>query len=238
MKSTVDKLDVDKSAPVPVDLGKLSDVVKNDVVKKDLYNAKIQDIEDEIPDITNLTTNTTLNAKINEFKNKIPDIINLATLTAVENKIPDHSKHIATPEFNKLLAENFAARLEQAALASKYDTTNFVKKTDFDDKLKKSNQKINSNKTKPVLVENEFKKIETFDSNLFIGQSYFNDDGTQLYLILQPLYYTLKRLGDTEKVVSWKSKCLSAEKRTTPTTTDNSLSPSIKWYENINLNNI
>ena len=34
LKTEVDKLDVDKLAPVPVDFGKLSDVVKNDVVKK------------------------------------------------------------------------------------------------------------------------------------------------------------------------------------------------------------
>ena len=33
-KTEVDKLDIDKLAPVPVDLHKLSDVVKNDVVKK------------------------------------------------------------------------------------------------------------------------------------------------------------------------------------------------------------
>ena len=65
LKSKVDKLDVDKLVPVPVDLSKLSDVVKNDVVKKDVYNAKIKDIEDKIPDITNLAINTTLNAKIN-----------------------------------------------------------------------------------------------------------------------------------------------------------------------------
>ena len=60
LKSKVDKLDVDKLVPVPVDLSKLSDVVKNDVVKKDVYNAKIKNIEDKIPDITNLGTNTTL----------------------------------------------------------------------------------------------------------------------------------------------------------------------------------
>ena len=65
MKSKVDKLDVDKLAPVPVDLSKLSDVVENDVVKKDVYNAKIKNIEDKIPDITNLATNSSLNAKIN-----------------------------------------------------------------------------------------------------------------------------------------------------------------------------
>ena len=38
LKTEVDKLDIDKLAPVPVDLSKLSDVVKNDVVKKDVYD--------------------------------------------------------------------------------------------------------------------------------------------------------------------------------------------------------
>ena len=63
LKDKVDKLDVDKLVPVPFDLSKLSDVVKNDVVKKDVYHAKIKNIEDKIPDITNLATNTTLNSK-------------------------------------------------------------------------------------------------------------------------------------------------------------------------------
>ena len=61
---------------------------------KDVYNAKIKNIEDKIPDITNLATNTTLNAKINEIKNKIPRITYLSTtnaLTTVENKIPNVS---------------------------------------------------------------------------------------------------------------------------------------------------
>ena len=48
------------------------------------------------------------------------------------------------------------------------------------------------------------------------------------------LYYTLKRLGDTEKFVLWKSNALSTKKLTTPTTNDNSLSPSIKLYGNSN----
>ena len=33
----------------------------NDIVEKDVYNAKINDIEDKILDITNLASNTTLN---------------------------------------------------------------------------------------------------------------------------------------------------------------------------------
>ena len=72
LKRTVDKLDVDKLVPVHVDLSKLSNVVKNDVVKKDVYCAKNKDIEDNIPDITTLATNTTRNAKIDEVKSEIP----------------------------------------------------------------------------------------------------------------------------------------------------------------------
>ena len=40
MKIKVDKLGVDKLVPVPLDLSNLSDAVKNDVVKEDVYNAK------------------------------------------------------------------------------------------------------------------------------------------------------------------------------------------------------
>ena len=57
----------------------------------------------------------------------------------MENKITldhDHDKYITTQEFNKLTAENFTTRLKQANLASNNDIANFVKKTDFDNKLK------------------------------------------------------------------------------------------------------
>ena len=53
LKSKVDRLDIDKLAPVPVDFSKLSNVVKNYFVKKDIYNAKIKNLEDKIPNITN-----------------------------------------------------------------------------------------------------------------------------------------------------------------------------------------
>ena len=101
MKSKVDKLDVDKLVPVPDHLSKLSDVLKNNVVKKDVYNGKIKNIEDKIPYLTHIATNTSLNDKINEVKNKIPSITNLATttaLTAVENKIPNVSNLAKRPD--------------------------------------------------------------------------------------------------------------------------------------------
>ena len=67
----------------------------------------------------------------------------------------------------------------------------------------------------------------------FFGQSYLFNDGAELYLIFQTFYYTLKKLGYTEKTVSWKPKCLSPKKLTTPTTSD-SVSLSIKCYRNSN----
>ena len=77
LKTEVDKLDVDKLVPVSVDLSKLSDVVKNDVVKKTDYNAKISEIETRIPDISNLATKTALNI----VENKIPDTSGLVKKT-------------------------------------------------------------------------------------------------------------------------------------------------------------
>ena len=95
LTNKVDKLDIDKLVPVPVDLSKLSDVVKY-VVKKDVYNAKIKDVQNKIPNITNLATNTTLNVKRNEIKSEIPSITNFAAtaafnaeITEIKHKIPN-----------------------------------------------------------------------------------------------------------------------------------------------------
>ena len=45
LKTKVDKIDVDKLKTAPIDLAKLSNVVKNEVVKKTDYNAKVTSIE-------------------------------------------------------------------------------------------------------------------------------------------------------------------------------------------------
>ena len=125
LKTEVDKLDIDKLVPIPVDLSKLSDVVKNDVVKKDVYNklvAKVNgidtskfilktkydtdksELENKIDtDTSGLVKKTDYNAKIAEIENKIPDISNLATktaLTAVENKIPSVSSLVKKTDHN------------------------------------------------------------------------------------------------------------------------------------------
>ena len=91
MKSSVDELDIDQLKNVPTNLSnlkskvdqlgiwklktslvdlKLSDAVKNDVVKKVAYHEKMENIKSKIPDITKLATNTNLNDKINKLKGK------------------------------------------------------------------------------------------------------------------------------------------------------------------------
>ena len=130
LETEEDKLDIDNLVPVPVDLSKLSDVVKNDVVKKTVYDklvAKVNNIdtsrfvlktkydtdkselENKIPDTSGLVKKTDYNAKITEIEGKIPSISGLATnaaLTTVENKIPNISslvkKQIITQKLLKL----------------------------------------------------------------------------------------------------------------------------------------
>ena len=101
--------------PVPVNLRKLGNVVKNEVVKKTVYFklvAKVNnmdtngfvlktkcdvhktELEQKIPNTNRLVKKSDYNAKISELENKVPSISGLVTnsaLTAVENKIPNIS---------------------------------------------------------------------------------------------------------------------------------------------------
>ena len=111
LKTEVDKIDTDKLKTVPADLAKLSNVVKNDVVKKTDYNAKVTSIEGQIAGVTKNTvdnladikklkaidTNSfvtrtkfsadtnSLDDKIDGAETKIPDISGLATKTSLND---------------------------------------------------------------------------------------------------------------------------------------------------------
>ena len=96
--------------------------------KKDVYNAKIKNIEDKIPDITNLAPNPTLNAKINEVKNEIPSLINLGTTTAPNAKINEIK--------NKITITNLATTTALIAVENKIPNfSNLVKKKNPKKKL-------------------------------------------------------------------------------------------------------
>ena len=64
-------------------------------------------------------------------------------------------------------------------------------KTNFNATLSSLNREVTASKTKPLLVENELKKIKTFDSNYFIAESHFEDDGIH-DLVFQPMYRYFK----------------------------------------------
>ena len=113
------KLDINKLMTVPVDLSKLSDVVRTDVVKKAVYDKLVEKVNNtdtsgfvlkakyktdkksqktKISDTSGLVKKTDYNAKITKIEGKIPIISGLATnaaLTAIksdlENKLPNNS---------------------------------------------------------------------------------------------------------------------------------------------------
>ena len=137
MKSKVDNLDTDMLVRVPVELSKLSDVVKHDVAEKDVYNSKIKDI----PDITNLAANTTPNAKINEVKNKLRGITNLATNIALNAEINEVQNKI--PNITNLDTTTATAGL--IAVKSKIPIIrNLVKKNNYNSKFSEIENKIST----------------------------------------------------------------------------------------------
>ena len=163
LKTEADKLVIDKLAPVPVDLSKLSDVVKNDVVKKTEYEklvAKVNhidtngfvlktkydtdksELENKIPDTSGLVKKTDYDAKITEIEGKILDVSNLVTktaLTIVENIIPDVS--------------------------------NLVKKTDYDTKITEIENKLNNHNHDKYITTPEFNTLAADVFNAKLAQA-------------------------------------------------------------------
>ena len=138
-----------------------------------LKKKKITELENKIPDVSSLATKTPLTQlKIKylilvvQLRKQIYD----TKISELEKKLTDHNhdKYITTPEFNSLAADVFNARLAQA---------NLITKTDFDANLLSLNRKITTSKSKQILVENELKKLRTFDSSYLIGKGHFEEDG-------------------------------------------------------------
>ena len=74
------------------------------------------------------------------------------------------------------------------------------------------------------------KRLKIFDIGYFIGKGHFEEDGTQNYLVFQPIVRYFKFINNTDYNLSWKSKELSAEAIKPPTTSDNSLIRTINNY--------
>ena len=100
---------------VPVDLSKLRDVVKNDAVKKTVYNKLVTKVNNI--DATGFilktkydTENSDLEKKISDIDKKLPDtsgLVKKKTDLHAKITVHDHDKYLTTSEFNKLTAKNF-----------------------------------------------------------------------------------------------------------------------------------
>ena len=158
LKTEVDKIDADKLKTVPVDLGKLSNVVDNDVVKKTDYNTKVTNIEsqiagvtkntlDNLGDITKLkavdTSNfvlktklasdvTTLENKIDTVDKKIHDVSGLATKTSLNSYLQTTTSNSKVTEVeNKIKATDIIAKSANTkANTIRSDLTGYARKTD------------------------------------------------------------------------------------------------------------
>ena len=175
LKTEIDKLDINKLTSVPTDLAKLSNVVKNDVVKKTEYDKlvnkvngidttnfvsrtkyekdgsdfedKINKIDKKIPDVSDLVKKTDFNSKISEVEDKILSIRGLTTSSAL------------TAVENKILdISGLATKSALTAVDNKIpNVTSLVTKTDFDPKLRAVSDRVTKNKSKDLLLDNELK---------------------------------------------------------------------------------
>ena len=193
----------------------------------DTDKSDLKKIEGKIPSITSLATNSALTA----VESKVPDVCSLVKKTQIinkkisdiKNKVNDHNhdKYITTPEVNTLAARVFNTRLAQAYL---------ITKTDFDAKLKKGSDIVTSNKSKDLFVEKELKKLEKIDAACFRSKNYFaEDEGTQHYLVFQPMYRYFKTMNSVDNISEWKYKGLSNKSIQTPSTFNNLLNPLLDY---------
>ena len=186
LKSEVDKTDTDKLKTVPVDLAKLSNVVKNDVVKKTTYNTlknKVDAIDTlKFVSRTKFTTDTNaLNDKIDKVEKKILDISGLATKSSVTGLIIEQEDYTDKNKKKSPDISGLASKTELTAVENKIpdvsglattsaltafennipDITTLITKTDFDAKLKSISDRVTDNKSKDILLDNELKKLKT-----------------------------------------------------------------------------
>ena len=150
LKSEVDKIDTDKLKTVPTDLSKLSNVVKNDVVKKTDYNTKLTSIENQIAGVTkntvdNLADITKLKAVDTSnfvLKTKLTSDVN-----TLENKIEAVDKKIS----------------DISGLATKSSLTSYLQTATFNSKVTEVENKI---KATDIIPKSAITKTNTIKSDL------------------------------------------------------------------------
>ena len=180
LKTEVDKIDVDKLKTTSTDLAKLSNVVKNDVVKKTDYNAKVTSIESQIASVTKNTTDNlnditklkavdtsnfvlkakfpadinTLDDKIDGVEKNIPDISGLATKTSLNSYLQTSTFNSKVTEVeSKIKATDIIAKSAATkANTIRSDLTDHAKKADYVTNASLTSQ-LNNLKSQHIAIE-------------------------------------------------------------------------------------
>ena len=156
-------------------------------------------------------------------ENKTSDVSRLATkstLTAVENKINDVTSLVRKIDFNSKITEvegkipsisSLATTSALTAVENKISYVTSLVKKDFDATLKAISDRVTKNKSKDLLLDNELKKLKTFDTDYFVGTNYFEGyDAAQNTLVFQveSIYFGHETIS-TIRYSTWKSKHIS-----------------------------
>ena len=81
--------------------------------------------------------------------------------------------------------------------------------------MRKISDRVTSNKSRHFRIENKLKKLEKFDLGYFKSKSHFEEDGTQNYLVFQPICRYFQRIicvGSGNYIYFWKSIGFSDER--------------------------
>ena len=84
-----------------------------------------------------------------------------------------------------------------------------------------------------MLIENELKILQKADAAYFKGKSNFEEDGTQNYLVFQPMSRYSKRIagvGSGKYIYFWKSKGLSDERLDSITASNHKITSELSFY--------
>ena len=84
-----------------------------------------------------------------------------------------------------------------------------------------------------MLVENELRRLQKFDAAYFRGKSHFEEDGTQNYLVFQPLYRYFRRIigvGSGNYIHFWKPIGLPDERLNSNTASNYKITPELSYY--------
>ena len=81
-----------------------------------------------------------------------------------------------------------------------------------------------------LLVENELKKLQKFDSSYLRCISHLDEDDTQNYLVFQPIYRYFKKIASGNYIHFWISKGLPDERMNSITASNYSINPELSYY--------